>query len=404
MFLEYGVDDNGALVRIDGVGRGRTGLKCPYCGGPLLAKKGEIKAPHFAHEGDTCAASVSGNASLPAYDSFELHIPGKVLNDLRRFASDDDYGVRTWKLKEYDLIEVNYQGNFELTKKGKIPLGQLSLGLFSEYQDAALLEKHERLEAAARQAHKGAAADPSTMPDYLMRLTDLRLYRAQWRRLLQSTLYFIEVNHTSKEWGVPFYKIGVSTRDMSARLAEIEKDLAPHLGPVTLKVLDTWPYRGGIEPYFKHRYQKNQRKLGTLTEYFLFNAEALKKALSYDLRRMPKKTLTPFERELYRGGLSAFEQDLEAAAIEARRRARVSEGMRKAQARGRTIGRPKDESAAAFLGKASSLAVIEALNAGASIREAARITGISVPTVQKVKNALRDTAQGAQAAEALTDE
>jgi hypothetical protein len=308
-------------------------------------------------------------------------------------------------LKEYELIEVNYQGNFELTKKGKIPLGQLSLGLFSEYQDAALLEKHERLEAAARQAQRAAEADVSTMPDYLMRLTDLRLYRAQWRRLLQSTLYFIEVNHTSKEWGVPLYKIGVSTRDTAARLAEIEKDLAPHLGPVTLKVLDTWPNRGGIEPYFKHRYQKNQRKLGSLTEYFLFNADTLKKALSYDLRRMPKKALTPFERALWLGAASALDQEIESKAIEARRRVRVSEGMKRAQARGRTIGRPKDESAAAFLGKPLYQPVIKALEEGLSIRAAAQITGISVPTVQKVKNAMRDAqASNAQAAEAVTDE
>lgn len=383
MFLEYGIDDSGGLIRIDQVARGRTPLKCPYCGVPLLAKKGDIKAPHFAHDGPTCAASISGNAALPAFDKFDLHIPGRVLDDLRRFVSDDDYGVRHWKLREYDLARPGYKGDFELTHKGKIPLGQLSLKLFEEYQQAAFRDRHEALEDEAR-ALRSNGAEASEIQKAL---TDLRLYRAQWRRLLQSTLYFIEVTHTSSNWGAPFYKIGVTTRDLAARLVEIQQDLKPHLGPVSLKVLDTWPYRGSIEFYFKHRYQKHQRRLGPLTEYFLF--KDIKPVLSYDLRRLPERTLSAFESDLLAGRGAQLEQEIEAEAIEQRRRARIAEGLQRAQAKGRAIGRPKgQEDLTAFLSKPSSLAVIAALTAGLSVREAARETGMSTATIQKVKRAI----------------
>jgi hypothetical protein len=152
-------------------------------------------------------------------------------------------------------------------------------------------------------------------------------------------------------------------------------------------VLDIWPYRGSIEFYFKHRYQKTQRKLGPLTEYFLF--QDIKPVLSHDLRRMPDKTLSAFELDIYHRRGSTLEQEIEAAAIESRRRARIAEGMHKAQAKGRTIGRPKgQEDTVAFLSKPSALAVIDALNQGLSIREAAAAAGVSPATVQKVKQAM----------------
>lgn len=384
MFLEYGLDDSGGLVRIDQTGRGRTALRCPYCGVQLLARKGDINAPHFAHDGPTCAASASDNAALPAYDRFDLHLPPKVWADLQRFAGGDDYGVNYPRLLKFGLIKQGYQGDYELTKLGKIPLGQLSLKLFIEYQDAAFMERHEDLEDEARRLKNTAQAENS---GFESALTDLRLYRAQWRRLLQASLYFVEVKHSSQNWGAPFYKIGVTTRDIAARLEEIQQDLKPHLGPVSLNVLGLWPHRGSVEFYFKHRYKSMQRQLGSLTEYFLI--KDLKAVLSYDLRRMPEKALSAFERDLYRGIGAPLEQELDAAAIEAKRRARIAEGLQRAQAKGRAIGRPKDKDAAAFLAKPSSIAIIQALESGLSVRDAARETGASTATVQKVKQAMK---------------
>jgi hypothetical protein len=308
MFLEYGVDDHGELVYIDAVSRGRTALMCPYCGVPLVAKKGQIKAPHFAHESATCAASVSGYATLPAFDRFDLHLPAKILSQLRRFASGHPGGLQLWKLRDYGLIEKNDKGRFELTKRGQIPLGHLSLAPFLDYQETAFVDRHRELEAEARTASALNIADGSQISERHMRLTDLRLYRAQWRRLLQSTLYFIEVTHTSESWPSPLYKIGVTTRDLGVRCAEIERDLRPHLGAVTLTILDSWPHRGSAEFYFKHRYQKQQYRIGHLTEYFLFIN--LQFVLASDLRQISVKRLTPFDQDLINDSHLDFEQEL----------------------------------------------------------------------------------------------
>jgi len=98
-------------------------------------------------------------------------------------------------------------------------------------------------------------------------ITDLRLFRAQMRRILKTTLYFIEARTGN---GV-LYKIGVTTRPLEQRLAEIRLDLLPHVGEVELVPLGTWTHRGNVVLYFKHRYRRFQRPIGTLTEYFTFN-------------------------------------------------------------------------------------------------------------------------------------
>lgn len=296
MFLEYGLNDRGDLIHVDDVGRGRVALMCPYCAVPLLAKKGQIKAAHFAHDGPTCAASVSGRASLPSFDRFDLELPVKIVTQLRRFSVGHTSGIQYGTLKEYGLIEKTDKGRFELTNRGKIPLGQLPLRLFLEYQEAGFLSRHQELEDKLREASGLDLSAPSQAAEHHICLTDLRLYRAQWRRLLQSTLYFIEVTHTSENWPSPLYKIGVTTRDLADRCAEIARDLRPYMGDVTLTPLDTWPHCGSVEFYFKYRYQKYQYRIERLTEYFQFRK--LESVLATDLRQISAKTLTPFEQAL----------------------------------------------------------------------------------------------------------
>src|SRR5258708_21176562 len=87
MWLQYAVSDNGEMISINQVGRGATTLRCPYCNSLLLAKKGRIKAHHFAHAGETCRQMQRSDdvVALPAYDDFNLHLPPKVLDALLRF-------------------------------------------------------------------------------------------------------------------------------------------------------------------------------------------------------------------------------------------------------------------------------------------------------------------------------
>jgi hypothetical protein len=68
---------------------------------------------------------------------------------------------------------------------GKIPVGALSLELFNKVQSPLILDKLSSLTGMAERAklinsrHK------------VERVADLRIYRAQLKRILESTLYFL---------------------------------------------------------------------------------------------------------------------------------------------------------------------------------------------------------------------
>lgn len=423
MWLQYAITGEGELVSIDQVPRGKIAARCPYCGGELLAKKGNVKIHHFAHAGETCAAvERSYIASLPAYDNFNLHLPGKVLVELQKFVSGADY--RAEILTKHELIQVNdfrYSPTNELTKKGKLIVGQLSLMLFNEFQEPLIVERHDELLRVAELAYEkprieadlhrmkvrmneleslGFRRTPEQLaelrrlsveywnqftmelkssPDFATALTDLRIFRAQWRRILTSTLYFVEVTHS----GGVLHKIGVTTRDIEARLPELYADLAPHLTDVRVHVLDTWQHRGNVELYFKHRYALYQKKVGVLTEYFAF-ADA--KAILRDLHRMKRKELAALELEIVEGVPSGIEQRAATEARKAQRNQAIRSGMAQAAQLGAHIGRPQvKENLATFLAKPKVEAIRSALEKGLSLRQAATEAGVAVNTVRKVK-------------------
>jgi len=379
LFLQYGVNKHGELVSIDQVPSGQTALGCPYCGGSLIARKGEKLAHHFAHHDETCnpASRDPAEIALPAYDNFNLHLPGRAVKALLTWSENASASDETY-LEGYQLLEWNTHkgrsGGYQLTKKGKVVLGELSLDLFNQFQEPLILARHTELEAKARKA-QGTV-------DFNTALTDLRLYRAQMRRILACTLYFLKVGDDH------LYKIGVTTREVNERVAEIAADVRPHLGDTSITVIDTWPSRGNVEFYFKHRYRKQQKSLGTLTEYFTFEDMA---AVLRDLHRMKAKGFVDFEQRLLAGKPSDLEAELEAERIEVKRRAAISQGLRRAVDKGKAVGRPKgSETSEQVLAKPYAVAVQAALKAGYSLRDAAQIAQVSLSTVQKVKAALTD--------------
>lgn len=298
MYLPYGVNESGQLIYIDQVGRGRTALRCPYCGVKLIARKGARLAPHFAHNGATCRQVKRAEAAiaLPVYDSFRLHLTGRQWEALRDYHDDGaEYGADELEqlgfLKSFISPYGNYRYN--LTHKGKIPFGELSLNLFNQFQEPLIRTRHDELEQAALAAL--CTADEETA------LTDLKLFRAQVKRVLEATLYFIEVRTEQRT----FHKIGVTTRPIEHRIAEIRADLMSHFGSFELVLLGTWVHRGNVELYFKHRYRRFQYPIGALTEYFMFDNA---KAVLRDLRRMKSKELSDVERAILAGETSRAER------------------------------------------------------------------------------------------------
>jgi len=272
MWLRYGLDVDNMLVTIEDVPSGKTLLACPYCGTGLTAKKGRIKQHHFAHTGETCRAVAERNnqdiPTLPLYDSFNIRLSGEELEQLKVLWKN--YGAKGSTVpkflvpRRFVLLNLLQEAEFssntcdcEFTALGQIPLGELELMLFNSVQEPLLLQKLSQLEEKAERALS------SNWLFLLERLTDLKLYRAQLKRVLSNTLYFLEVEAD----GQLLHKIGVTCRAIEERIIEVQRDLSKHFKWVLLKVLGTWQHRGNVEPYFKHRYQNfNYRSSVTLGE------------------------------------------------------------------------------------------------------------------------------------------
>jgi hypothetical protein len=186
------------------------------------------------------------------------------------------------------LLAWNEGGFYEFTQLGKIPVGALPLGLFNEVQEPKLLEKLSKLEQAAERAKLINSR-------YLVeRVADLRIYCAQLKRILESTLYFLEVRTGRKL----LYKIGVTKRPIEERVIEIKRDLSTYYNKFEIKILETWKHRGNVELYFKHRYKDFNYKIGKLTEYFKFDDV---EPVLRDLRQMKPKVLEQVELDIWQG-------------------------------------------------------------------------------------------------------
>jgi hypothetical protein len=349
-----------------------------------------------AHTGETCRqADRDSNLDLPAYDNFGLHLPGSVLQSLRDFA--EDRATNRDVLLRHDLISYNdfaRVNHWQLTKRGKLPLGKLSMALFCDFQETLILARHSELEARAADVYARptlesvissklvSSAEHASARSRLVNtdgmdintaLADLRIYRAQWRRVLGLTLYFLDINNGQ------YHKIGVTARPMSERLAEIKADLMPLIGDVPVRVVDTFEHRGAAELYFKHRFTTNTVTLGALTEYYHFDDP---KPVITELRRMRSKTLSDLEQAIIAGQPAAIERQIRRDETEAKRRSAIVRGMERAQSRGQVIGRPVTFDKA-FLTRYQ--AVAEALASGLSLRKIAAETGVAINTVRKVQ-------------------
>jgi hypothetical protein len=294
MWLKFGVARSGELTGIDEVVRGKTQLTCLYCGGSLTAKKGSVKEHHFAHTEETCKPvsqriKTKAFPSLPLYNNFTIELYGEELEQLKvlwkeygaqNYAISKDLVNFRWELK--GLVESSGDRTYHFTDLGKIPVGALPLALFNKVQEPLLLSELASLEGSVEIA---LSAGLSCLDE---RRADLLIYRAQLRRILVNSLYFLEV----KANGQTFYKIGITTRSIEERIAEVQRDVRAHYSDVTVSLLGLWEHRGNVELYFKHRYQPFNYRIGKLTEYFAFPNVKL---ILTDLYEMEPKVLSEIE-------------------------------------------------------------------------------------------------------------
>src|SRR4028118_1530616 len=245
MWLKFGVALSGELTSIDEVGRGKTNLACLYCGGSLTAKKGSVKEHHFAHTEETCKPvsqriKTKAFPSLPLYNNFTIELYGEELEQLKvlwkeygaqNYAISKDLVNFRWELK--GLVESSGDRTYHFTDLGKIPVGALPLALFNKVQEPLLLSELVKLEQST------AVAEAAGLSCLEERRADLLIYRAQLRRILVNSLYFLEV----KANGNCFYKIGVTTRSIEERIAEVQRDVRAHYSDVAVNLLGLWEHR-----------------------------------------------------------------------------------------------------------------------------------------------------------------
>jgi T5orf172 domain len=178
---------------------------------------------------------------------------------------------------------------YQFTHLGKIPVGVLPLASFNKVQEPLLLSELVKLERSV------AVAEAAGLSCLQERLADLQIYRAQLRRILVNSLYFLEV----KADGNCFYKIGITTRPIEERIAEVQRDVRAHYSDVVVNLLGLWEHRGNVELYFKHRYKAFNYRIGKLTEYFAFPDV---KVVLNDLYGMEPKVLSEVEVDVLRNG------------------------------------------------------------------------------------------------------
>jgi T5orf172 domain len=390
MWLEYGIDPNGEMIFIESCRRGKTDLKCPYCGGALTAKKGAIKNHHFAHTDETCRAVRSGrDIAVPFLAGFDRHLSSSELSaliDLHKTGRlNRDFKDKLAR-KDFIIQTANYR--WKLDNLGEIACGVMPLDRFSNFQSLAIVAKLKKLETRVTQADDENSID---LPDLL---TDLKLYKNHVKRILCQTLYYLKIVSNSST----IYKIGVTTRRISERIDEIEPELKAALGsPVSIETIGLWENHGGLERYFIYKYQKHRCQSIKFTEYFEFPSN-IAPAILRDLRRLSMRNFRKKEREIVNGISSKIETEIELkienerqkAIAEKKRQQRssaIKTGMQRAKNWGTHTGRPtgSNDSIEQFLNKPSSMAIIEALERGLSVRAAAQSAGVSPNTVQKVK-------------------
>ena len=381
IWLNYGVDADNKLVAIEDVASGKTSLICPYCGRALSAKKGLIKEHHFAHSGETCNLVIKREPRdiprLPLYDAFNIFLTGKELEQLKklwhRHKSHDNDIDRLEILPAFtreNLVEQSQNVNagtgrkvYQFTKLGQIPVGALSLSAFNYVQEPLIEQKLAHLEAAVFD-NSGSVLP---LEELRVRLTDLRIYCAAMRKMLLSNLYYLRVQADGKI----LYKIGVTTRSMSQRSAEIYRDLLNHYKVITIEVLGTWANRGNVERYFKYRYSDFNYPISSLTEYFKFANPDETQFVERDLYQMEAKVLSPLEQEIIDGKQDDFLAALLADGQIVEGKVQVSERL-------------ETDLQQNFLAKPSSQRIIAALHQGDHLRDAAAIASVSVEVARKV--------------------
>ncbi|WP_118987938.1 GIY-YIG nuclease family protein [Photorhabdus sp. CRCIA-P01] len=394
-YLTFGINHSGQWQSIDDAKSGRTDLVCPWCKMPLIARKGDIKAHHFAHDGETCRISDEAvrQTLIPTFDTFELLDSDERKYLERRVTYHSHKKVHHWpsmneairRLEVMQLVTVESKTDhaLEVARKNLSKLGNWldSAG----YPNAALQEIFNALRPLTDidERWKRAVQIESTQiaRDYnknrienvqtLLELEQAQRYwlDAFWRRqslvapdylellkqkihaINQQSLYVMRITGEFNMLPSSFIKIGMSTRDADMRLKEVLACLKPFGSKIKGEALAVKPNAGRLERLLHRFFDADNLPVGSFREYFQ------DKRADWLIEQLDKLIVSE-----YRPPVTGSDDNH--VSLPGRRR----------------------KSNAELLAEYHDIA--NALESGKGIREISRETGRSVNTIQKVKSIL----------------
>lgn len=402
MYLNFGINDKGEWQHISTVKSGQTKLICPYCGGTLLARKGQVNAHHFAHQFDTCLESVEAAkaATLPTIDKFEMlnAKEQKYMDRRERYSLDKVYSFAGMydaisNLEAMGLLKVEKSISRELSQCQKMLDGIDPTLLDDEYYptdsliaicdafrgfinidiEGIWLQQTKLITSINKCYRQNKLSKQHTISDFLRaqafwlqahydkqcRLTPeyTKLISKKVEALSTQHLYLFKFKAVIDDNEETFLKIGMTTRTAEERISEVTCDLNKHVKVLKAEVLSYTKYAGRVEPLLHHYYAENRFHLAKFKE--LFNTE------------IESKLIDQFE---------AIDDQVFSKPFKLRRNILINLPNFKKE----TGRRPKSRKELI----AEYPEIVELLKLNLSIREVARQTGRAKNTVQRVRSAL----------------
>jgi hypothetical protein len=392
-FLTFGITSSGQWRSVYDVTSGRTELVCPWCKTRLIARKGNIKVHHFAHDGETCRISDEAvrQTQIPTFDTFELLDPDERQYLERRITYKQHRKVHEWpgmdsaiqRLSAMQIITVQSTADdtLERVKENLYKLGGYldSNGnpnpslrkIFNALQPLINIDERWRRAVQIESTHVSRDYQKNRFEN-INNLLDLERSQrywldAFWRRqsliapdyleflrqkfhaLNQQNLYVMRF--TGEFSGLPssFLKIGQSSRDVDTRLREVLADLKPFGSRIKGEVLRVKNGAGRLERLLHRFFDADNLAMGSFREYFQENRSG------WFIEQLDNLVVSE-----YIPPVTEYENN----PVPGRRKKSNAEVLAEYQD------------------------VVDALESGKGIREISRETGRSVNTIQKVKTIL----------------
>ncbi len=315
VYLPIGVDAKGRWRSIDDTASGRTDLVCPWCQESLIARKGNVKAHHFSHDGKTCLVSkkILALTQLPTIDT-DTWLDAHEIKYLKLLARYGHKNMFSWsgaagalqRLEAMRVVSVQYCENIELsetrkrlsglegqwlTEEGK-PNAQL-LALFDAVHPVTGIDIQRYWDKPLEiQSVSTTAEYRFSARDNHSSLSELDQYQRFWldaywlkqsiespecaefatqriNAINQQSLYVMKIHGDWADYlPAEIIKVGITARSASERIKEVLACLKPYGKNIRGEVVATKAGAGRLERLIHKHLKPHNLTIGPHTEFF----------------------------------------------------------------------------------------------------------------------------------------